>query len=335
MTLLQEPHYNLAAENSWTGRIDGTDRPLLRWHQLVEYVDLAQPTNLQGAVVIIGFSCDEGVRRNKGRIGAKEAPTVLRKVLANLPVHFSAWLRIVDAGDIHCIDSDLEKAQLALAQAVSIIIKQGGLPIVLGGGHEVTYGHYLGLREATKKDTLGIINLDAHLDIRETVDGVGNSGTGFYQIAEDCAAQGIGFHYLPIGIDKMSNTQALFSYAKQQGVDILYQDKFSAEFVADIMDRIEAFAKRVDHVYLTLDMDVFAAPYAPGVSALAYNGIVPDSLFKTVFSKIAGLPNLRSVDLAELNPKYDIDNRTARLGATLLFDLLAELDTKNSCDDSF
>lgn len=325
MSLLQEPNYNLTSMDLWTGRIDGTARSLMRWHQAIDLIDLRNCGDLKQSIVFLGFCCDEGVRRNQGRVGAKQAPYEFRKVLANLPVHFSESTRLLDAGDIHCVGNDLESAQMALGQAVSKVIANGGIPIVLGGGHEVTFGHYLGIQDAMKGKKIGIINLDAHLDIRETIDGKGNSGTGFFQIEGVCEKQSQVFYYLPIGIDKMSNTQALLSFAESKGVESIYKDDFSKEQLPGILERIDTFANLVDHVYLTIDMDVFAAPFAPGVSALAYNGIVPDAVFKSVFKKIVSLPNLSSVDIAEFNPVYDIDHRTARLAASLIFELIADL----------
>jgi len=76
----------------------------------------------------------------------------------------------------------------------------------------------------------------------------------------------------------------------------------------------------VDIVYLTVCLDVFAAAFAPAVSALAYNGILPDKIFQDFFKFILRSPKVKSMDIAELNPSLDIDNRTARLAASLIFD---------------
>src|SRR5690606_16177275 len=98
----------------------------------------------------------------------------LRGILSGLPYHSKGG--IVDAGDVVCEGSDMEGAQEELSNRVAQILNYGGRPIVLGGGHEVTYGHYLGVRKAFPEKSIGIINLDAHLDIREPTNGKGNSG---------------------------------------------------------------------------------------------------------------------------------------------------------------
>ncbi|MCI0922455.1 formimidoylglutamase [Sphingobacterium rhinopitheci] len=324
MGLFDYKNYQVAKRENWCGRMDGLEREEMRWHQVVQLVDLRKDTFFTNAVVIVGFCCDIGVQRNLGRIGAKDGPSSLRKIVANLPVYFSNNIVVMDAGDIGCNGDDLEQAQFVLSEAVAKIISGGGFPIVLGGGHEVTYGHYLGIKKGISGGSIGIINIDAHLDIRTTVQGLGNSGTGFYQIAQDSQMEGDDFQYLAIGIQDISNTRALINYALSKDVNIIYADEVRADYLERIKIIITAFAQQVDHIYLTVDMDAFAAPYAPGVSALAYNGIIPDHVFFAIYSTIIHLPNLRTVDIAELNPSYDIDNRTARLGSSLIFALLKE-----------
>lgn len=319
MNTFESPLYRIPNVSFWIGREDGEHPDFLRWHQVIENIDLRNKLDFSRAVVFIGFCCDEGVRRNMGRVGAVEGSSSLRKILAGLPVHFSPEnLRLIDAGDIICENGDLENAQAALSKAVSTIIDSGGFPIVLGGGHEVMYGHFCGIKKSTNQ-SVGIINIDAHLDIRQPLEGRGSSGTGFYQIAHDLAEENIEFHYLAIGVQQISNTKALFDYAEKKGVQIIEAQEIYEANVEQITRAVKQFGKKVDVIYLTIDIDAFAAPYAPGVSALAFNGIVPDHVFHKIYATIIALPNLVSMDLAELNPTHDIDNRTARLGADLIF----------------
>lgn len=315
------PNYKAPRKDNWTGRDDGSAAEQQRWHQVVELLELQETMDLQGSMVLLGFASDEGVRRNQGRVGAAAGPQVLRQVLAGLPVHFDAARRLVDLGDVCCEDQDLERAQATLADAVCAIRAGSGFPIILGGGHELTYAHFKGLQRA-QRGSIGIINIDAHLDLREPVAGAANSGTGFYQIAEDCKLQGQAFHYLALGIQEISNTKALFQRAQTLGVSIVSAHELQCQR-QETMQKIQAFTQAVDQVYLTVDMDAFAAAYAPGVSAVAFNGIIPDAAFMEVFTFISGLPNLIAVDFAEVNPIYDQDQRTAKLAAFLIFNLVS------------
>lgn len=304
----------------WQGRFDGNERDSSRWHQLIECVDLNYVDNLENSVVILGFCSDEGVRRNLGRQGAKDAPDYLRKVLANLPVHFNEAVKLLDAGNIVVNDNDLESAQEALQFAVSEIREKNGYPLLIGGGHEITYGHFKGLQKNDRN--ISIINIDTHLDIRPLVDGKGNSGTGFYQINEDLKNSGQQFHYLAIGIQEIANTKSLIQYADSQNVQIIYGNALFESNLENIINRIDVFASQVDDLYLTIDMDAFAAPYASGVSALAFDGIIPNHTFYTLLNHIFTHPKLISLDIAELNSVYDLDGRTAKLAANFIFKYL-------------
>jgi formiminoglutamase len=312
--------YTKADSSLWKGRIDGEQPEFQRWHQVVSCVDLNKIQSLDNAVVILGFCCDEGVRRNQGREGAKAAPDYLRKILANLPVHFNPEITLVDAGNINTNGYDLESAQEALAMAVQKIRTLGGKPLLIGGGHEITYGHFKGLHQPNRKT--GIINLDAHLDMRPLLDGKGNSGTSFYQLNKELFDNGEKLKYLAIGIQEISNTKGLIDYAQTQGVEIINSNEIYAENLASIQNKIKHFADQVDELYLTIDMDAFAAAFAPGVSAVAYNGIIPDATFYNLLDFIYQQPKLISLDIAELNPRFDLDERTARLAAHLIFQYL-------------
>lgn len=313
----------------WTGRIDGTEEELLRWHQRIVPVNLLQdvlpafPSGGKG-IAFLGFACDEGVRRNKGRTGAVNGPEALRKACSNFPVHFDTSLIVADAGDIICPGQQLEEAQEMLSSAVLNIRKSGYLPILLGGGHEITYGHargiYRHLQQQKRHEKLGLLNIDAHFDLRIPGEEGGSSGTGFWQLAEDARLEGIPFHYLALGIQTNSNTQQLFRIAGDLDAQYIDADAFHLQDRSLLQAALGQFIREVDHIYLTLDLDVFAAAFAPGVSATAYNGIRPDGLFLECYRNILQSGKLAGLDIAELNPSLDIDNRTARLGAAMLFE---------------
>lgn len=310
-------YYEAANPQIWKGRVDGTTDDHLRWHQIIKCIDLKDNKDLSGYFILLGFACDEGVKRNHGRAGAEKGPEVLKKTLANLPVFSGENTKIIDAGTVNCKNEQLEAAQESLGFIIHLILKRGGFPIVLGGGHEITFGHYLGLK-ANYNKSIGILNFDAHFDMRKPQQQIATSGTGFYQIA--LLEKNI--RYLPIGIQKISNTKILFDTARDHQITWIEAQDFQIANRSRIKKKIESFIDSIDHLYLTIDLDVFAACYAPGVSAVAFNGIVPDAFFLEIFHFIISSDKLVSIDIAELNPEYDCDNRTAKLAADLLFRLV-------------
>jgi formiminoglutamase len=302
----------------WTGRIDGTEEESLRWHQKVELADIQEEVLYKEPFFgILGFASDEGVRRNKGRVGAKTGPKMLRKFSSNFPAN--SQKKIIDFGTVGCEDADLEKSQSLLSHFIEKIQIAGGKTIVLGGGHEVMYAHYSGLRKAFPDKKIGIINFDAHFDNRPVKPEIGaTSGTGFWQIAQN----DLNYNYLAIGIQENSNTKSLFDFAQKSGTEYILAKDFQSKNEEKIKTTIVDFIAKVEIIYLTVCLDVFAAPFAPGVSAVAYNGLIPDSFFQEIFHQIVSNQKLIAFDIAELNPDFDIDNRTARLAASLLFEFV-------------
>lgn len=298
--------------NIWQGRLDGEE---LLYHRLFQRVkEERNYDNIStGDFALHGFAVDEGVRRNKGRQGAKDAPDVIRKNMSNFPVILPDF-SLVDFGNLTCEDGNLENAQNNLAKNVSKVLLKGGKSLVLGGGHEVTYAHYLGVKTAFPEQKIGIINIDAHFDNRQPEKGVGpSSGTGFWQIAQEGP-----INSLHIGIQRNSNTLKLFDTAHQHGMKYILADELFFENLTSIYQRIDELLDNVDYAYLTICMDVFNASIAPGVSAAAYNGIFADAAFMHFYRHILKNKKLVALDVAEVNPSFDIQDRTARLAACLV-----------------
>lgn len=293
----------------WNGRFDGDNALQQRIFQRVTFEKDISPRDF----VLHGFAVDEGVRRNKGRVGAKDAPDIIRKNMSNFPVVFPDF-NLKDFGNVYCEGLDLEGAQKELADNVTNILGKGGKSVVLGGGHEVTFAHYSGIKNAFPNQKIGIINIDAHFDNREPESGVGpSSGTGFWQIAQEGQ-----IHSLHIGIQRNSNTLKLFDTAHRYGMKYILADELFFENLPSVYQRIDELFDAVDVMYLTVCMDVFNVSIAPGVSALAYNGLFADTVFTHFFRHILKNEKLVAMDVAEVNPVYDIGERTARLAASLV-----------------
>lgn len=313
---------------TWTGRNDGPDLAVQRWHQRVILVDLLHGvipllSPGQKGIALIGFACDEGVRRNGGRVGAKDGPAHFRKACCNLPVHFKDDIAFLDLGDVVCTDQDMEGAQHALAQVVAYALANGYQPFVIGGGHEVAYGHYMGINNYLNQvDSIGVINFDAHFDLREPNEHGTNSGTGFFQIAEDCKVSGKPFRYMPVGIQLNSNTKYLFDTAAGLGVNHIPAEGFMAANQEVIKRQLEEFIASSTHIYVTICMDVFSSSFAPGVSAAAFSGLIPDAFFFSCLKSVMASGKVISMDIAECNPVFDQDQRTAKLAAALAFSMI-------------
>jgi len=299
---------------TWQGRHDGDGEEHRRIHHVVN-------TTQHASFALIGFGSDEGVKRNKGRLGAADAPDMIRAQLANLPVHQS--VSIVDIGTVVCEQGQLEKAQAELADQVERSLQQGMKPIVLGGGHEVAFGSFSGLFQYIQhhepQQKIGIINFDAHFDLREAEQVT--SGTPFLNAAKLSEQNQKEFHYLCIGVAKHSNTKALFDTADRLNCQYIYDQQLHISEIDHLISKINGFIEKIDALYITVDLDVFNASIAPGVSAPAVKGI-DLSVFDPLFQAIKKSGKIRVFDVAECNPRFDLDNRTAKLAAYIIFNYI-------------
>ena len=262
---------------------------------------------------IIGYVCDEGVKRNQGRIGASKGPKSVRNQLGKLPIHFENK-NIVDFGDIFCVDENLEDCQTALSKMISKLITNNVLPIAIGGGHDIAFANFNGIKNALKnstKNNIGIINFDAHFDLRK-VENQPNSGTPFNQIL----SENKNASYFAIGIQQQSNTKELFEIAAKNKVSFV--SNFECEtFNIDLKNNLNSFIEKVDYLYITIDLDGFSSAFAPGVSAPSSLGYSPSFVYQ-VITFLFQSKKVISCDIAELNPDFDIDNSTSKLAAKLL-----------------
>lgn len=307
-------------KSNWTGRVDGEQ---LRVHQFVEVPKTAHPMDLSGSFALLGFAVDQGVIRNKGRKGAGKGPEAFRKALANLPV-LKEGFSLIDFGDIACDGERLEEAQEHFKERLKALFKAGSFPISIGGGHEIALPHFLSLAESKPKASIGIINFDAHLDIRAPLEGkLSTSGSSFFQIHDERKRNRRPFHYLCLGAERFGNTIDLWKRLKEfKGEAILAEEIGLQRVESD--ERLAAFMAKVDTIYLTICLDVFSSAFAPGVSAPSALGITPFDAVR-LLRKVTETGKVKTFNIAELNPSFDIDDRTAKLAATLTMEIVSSL----------
>lgn len=307
----------------WNGRVDGVESDVLRMHQVVKSLELEELLKVpkkEKKVCFVSFNSDEGVRRNSGRLGAKDGWIHVKKALSNFPI-FSEELKIYDLiPPIEVVDLNLEEAHDKLIEIVEVLKEQEFLVVVLGGGHDIAYGTYNGVlryaEKKSKKPDIGIISFDAHFDMREYENGR-NSGTMFYQIANECKEKEIKFDYNVFGIQRFSNTKRLFDRAEKFGVNYYFAEEIK-HIPYDIVHKI---LKRNEYIHLTLCTDVFHITSAPGVSAPQTFGVDPRNALPLLKIVARYAKNL-TIDVAEINPTYDYDDRTSRLMANIIYELI-------------
>jgi formiminoglutamase len=280
-----------------------------------------------GRAVLVGFPQDQGVRRNGGRPGAGEAPPEVRRWLHRLtPWDGSCDIGLteqspLDLGDV-VLGGGLEASQEALAVVVGAILGSGAVPVVLGGGHETAFGHYGGYVREMRP--VGIINLDAHLDLRPVDGGRGTSGTPFRQALEHPARPLPGSNYVCLGAQPQSVARDHLVYARRQGCVVRWRDEVRADLGRAFTAELDRLGAAGCHVYVSLDADVVRAADVPGVSAPNVAGLPGDAVLACV-RRAGSSPQVSSFDLVEINPRLDPDGRSARWAALAVWHFLVGL----------
>jgi formiminoglutamase len=271
-------------------------------------------------VVLIGFLSDEGVRRNGGRPGAAEGPRELRRCLYRMTPDAERpresvrlFERTRDLGDV-VVTGDLEQDQERLGRVVATQLALGRVPVILGGGHEVAYGHFLGHTGTGRSaGSLEIINWDAHPDVRELRGGLATSGSPFRQAVEH--PDRLCRRYRVYGLQRHAVAAAHVRWVEERGGTAVFSDRVDRDAVAG------AFRQCEGDTLVSFDLDAVDAAFAPGVSAPATCGLEPRLWLEA--AEAAGECDLvRSIDIAELSPRHDLDSRTARLAALTIWRFL-------------
>lgn len=266
---------------------------------------------------ILGFRSDEGIVRNSGRPGAALGPQQIRRYLyrlnatdARLGLELGRRHPIADLGDVEVRPGSLAAAQVELGRLVGECLRVGVTPIVLGGGHTTSYGHFLGYVEAGRD--VAIVNLDAHLDVREVGAAGPTSGTPFRQALEHRSGR-LGARYHCVGAMAHANSPDYVTWLRRRGGTIEWFEDIVAGGPA------EAFCMRIGQhpgiaVMASLDMDCVSSAFAPGTSAASPLGFTALQ-FLEVATLCGESAAVTSFDVCEVSPPLDVDDRTSRLGA--------------------
>ncbi len=314
--------YSPGDSNNWSGRTDSeTDFDQFRYHQVVNCISLNE-LDKTGQKVLLGFACDIGVKRNKGRVGAAKGPQHFRNNIGSLSWH-GAQSGFIDAGDITPEGDKMEEAQQELGKAVHHILESENSPIIIGGGHETAYGHFQGiasyLQQTNPRAKLGILNIDAHFDLRPYTD-FSHSGSPFLQAHHYAEQIDLDMKYFVYGINQDNNTRSLFKQVEELETRFcLNTEIFNDESAS--LKKAQNFIGSRDFIYLTICLDVFEAAIAPGVSAPAWNGIKLNHALNLIeLVKESG--KLLSAGICELNHDFDVNNQTAKTAGTIFSGLI-------------
>lgn len=269
----------------------------------------------EAQVMLIGCPQDEGVRRNKGRVGAHRAPNEIRRMLYRYPVSEEHEnVRLMDAGNIILAET-LEETHERLYETVHGFLRDGKKVIILGGGNDISYPDCKAMCTATNLPL--VFNIDRHLDVR--ADAIRNSGTPYRQLLEEKAMQPSMFH--EVGINSYANSTHYLKYVQECGAHVHFLGDVRDAGVGATVQSIVS-ASPADGIFFGFDLDVVQAAEAPGVSDPSPMGLTAREVCE-IADVAARDPRTRVIEISEVNPEYDRDGITSKLAANIIVRALA------------
>lgn len=282
-------------------------------------------------VAILGYPCDIGVARNGGRVGAKHGPEALRKKLPKLgPLinpEFNVDLRniqLVDQGDL-IVSENLEKNHETLSSTVQSLCEQGYICVIVGGGNDQSYCNAKGLMNSKKSGDIGVVNIDAHLDVRPLLDGdQAHSGSPFRQLLEDNVFKGSGkFCEFAVQGNQCSADHADF-VTRHNGKLIWLSQLRESTAMKEFQDVLNWFGEK--DTFVSFDIDSIQGADCPGVSCPSVIGLTAQEALN-ICLKAGRHSKTRLLDLSEFNPEIEED-RTARLVSNMIYYFLMGVSSR-------
>ncbi len=178
------------------------------------------------------------------------------------------------------IPPDPEGMVSAVFRVSEAMLKQGKFVVVLGGDHSITSGYIKALERL--HPSLGVIQLDAHADLRETYDGSPLSHACVMARIREITP-----HTVQIGIRSLSADEA--RRVRREGLSLCTLQQWRT----GAFDLEEALARLPEHVFITVDVDVFDWSVVSGTGTPEPGGLLWDEglgILKSIFNakKVVG-----------------------------------------------
>jgi formiminoglutamase/agmatinase len=280
-----------------------------------QFGDVVESTTLAATdhdAVLVGEPYDGAVI---GRRGAADAPAAIREELAALKTRRLAGSTpptLGDLGDVVVPDGDVAAVQRGLAETTRAVHALDALPVFLGGDNSLTVANVTPLLDRD----VGVVNLDAHLDVRRVRDGP-TSGTPYRQL-HDAGLAG----YVCLGARHFETAGPYVDTLDEWGWQAVPAEAVGGAGVESAVDRALDALSAVETLYVSVDCDVLDAAAAPGVSAPTPGGLSTRELFGIV-RRLCADPRLRGVEVVECAPPLDAGGRTVAAAARVVAHALA------------
>ena len=219
---------------------------------------------------------------------------------------------------------------LDLARIVEDAVVKGEMPVVLGGDHSMAMGTLAGVARA-RRGKPGVIWLDAHADIN-TPDTTPSGNVHGMPLA---VAAGLHADQFPQELRGTVDGRNLVLVATRSvdaeergnigaaGATAITMAEIDRIGMAAAMERAIGIASRGAGIHVSLDMDAIDPDEAPGVGTPVRGGLTYREA-QLAMEMLAASGHLTSLEIAEVNPILDRENRTAQLAVELIASALGQ-----------
>ena len=254
------------------------------------------------------------------------APQALRNALRRIGLYdietgTELSARIRDHGDVTLDGLTIEQATAPIRDAVAASVADHALTLLVGGNNAVTRPgvHGLGL----PLEEVGLITLDAHLDMRDLAGGLGN-GNPVRALIEDGLP---GANIAQVGLAPFANSRAMHADALAAGNKLITIGEVRERGIVAAIDEALAHVAHCRALVVDCDIDVIDRaqfPAAPG----ARPGGMPASDFFAATRRLAAHAKVRVIDLTEWDPPLDPTDLSALTAASWLAECVSGFESR-------
>lgn len=254
------------------------------------------------------------------------APAELRKALQrmgryNVETKRELAAPIRDYGDVDLSGLDIAEAFAPIRDAVAASVASHPLTLLVGGNNAVTRPgvHGLGL----PLDTVGLITLDAHFDMRDTSGGLSN-GNPVRALIEDGLP---GANIAQIGLAPFANSKAMHDDALSAGNLVVTLGEVRQSGIAAAVERALAHVAHAEVILIDCDIDVIDRSQFPAAPGARAGGMRAEEFFAAA-RRLAAEPRVKVIDLTEWDPPLDSTDLSALTAARWLAEVLSGFEAR-------
>jgi formiminoglutamase len=223
---------------------------------------------------------------------------------------------VLDRGDVALGGLSIEQATPLLTEAVAASAGEHALTLLVGGNNAVTRPGVQGLGGPLNE--IGLITLDAHFDMRDLDQGLGN-GNPVRALIEDGLP---GANIAQIGLASFANSRAMHQDAIAAGNLVVTIGDIRDGGIADAIERALGHVAHCRALVVDCDIDVIDRARFPAAPGGRPGGMATHDFFYAV-RRLASDPRVRLIDLTEWDPPLDSSDLSALTAARWVAECLA------------